>query len=101
MWVNVPSLNRNIGKYQLSHIRDEVLFNTPDLQLRYTLQHHQGTNVLGSYQKLGKGLRRVYTLCQYIISMGRHVGLHHNFGATPFGMRCHSPHNQGCHLWSL
>ena len=27
--VNNPSLNRNIGKYHLPHIWDEVLFNTP------------------------------------------------------------------------
>ena len=36
MYIRVknPSFNRNIGKYQLSHIWDEVLFNTPDLQLK-------------------------------------------------------------------
>ena len=32
--VNDPFLNRNIGKFQLSHIWDEVLFNTHDLQLK-------------------------------------------------------------------
>ena len=31
--VNDPSLNRNIGKYQLSHIWDEVLVKSPELQL--------------------------------------------------------------------
>ena len=31
--VNDPSLNRNIGKYHLSHIWDEVLFNIPELKL--------------------------------------------------------------------
>ena len=31
-----PSLNWNIGKYQLSYIWDEVLFNTPDLKLKLT-----------------------------------------------------------------
>ena len=30
---NNPSLNRNIGKYHLPHIWDEVLFNTPELEL--------------------------------------------------------------------
>ena len=30
---NNPSLNRNIGKYYLLHIWDEVLFNTPELKL--------------------------------------------------------------------
>ena len=32
--VNYPSLNRNIGKYQLPHIWDEVLMNSPELRLR-------------------------------------------------------------------
>ena len=31
--VNDPSLNRNIGKYQLPHILDEVLVKSPELQL--------------------------------------------------------------------
>ena len=31
--VNDQSLNRNLGKYQLPHIWDEVLLNTPQLQL--------------------------------------------------------------------
>ena len=32
--VNDPSLNRNIGKYQLPHIWDEVLVTSPDLKLK-------------------------------------------------------------------
>ena len=31
---NNPSLNRNIGKYHLPHIWDEVLFNTSELKLK-------------------------------------------------------------------
>ena len=31
--VNNPTLNRNIGKYNLNHIWDRVLFNTPGLIL--------------------------------------------------------------------
>ena len=31
--VNDPSLNRNIGKYQLPHIWDEVLVKSTELQL--------------------------------------------------------------------
>ena len=31
--VNSPSLNRNIGKYHLPHIWDEVLFNTTELKI--------------------------------------------------------------------
>ena len=33
--VNDPSLNRNFGKYQLPHIWDQVLQDTPALQLKY------------------------------------------------------------------
>ena len=32
--LNNPSLNRNIGKYHLPHIWDEVLFNTSELKLK-------------------------------------------------------------------
>ena len=32
--VNDPCLNRNIGKYHLPHVWDEVLFNTPELKLK-------------------------------------------------------------------
>ena len=32
--VNNSSLNRNIGKFHLSHIWDEVLFNTSELKLK-------------------------------------------------------------------
>ena len=34
IWVNNPSLNRNIGIYHLLHIWDEVLFNTSELKLK-------------------------------------------------------------------
>ena len=30
---NDPSLNRNVGKYHLPHIWDEVLFNIPELKI--------------------------------------------------------------------
>ena len=32
--VNNPSLNRNIGKFHLPHIWDEVLFNNSELKLK-------------------------------------------------------------------
>ena len=32
--VNDPSLNRNVGKYHLLHVWDEVLFNTSELKLK-------------------------------------------------------------------
>ena len=31
---NGPSLNRNIGKFQLSHLFNAVLLNSPDLKLK-------------------------------------------------------------------
>ena len=31
--VNNPTLNRNIGKFQLSHIWDRVLFSTPNIKV--------------------------------------------------------------------
>ena len=32
--VNDPSLKRNVGKYHLPHVWDEVLFNTSELKLK-------------------------------------------------------------------
>ena len=37
--VNNPSLNRNIGKYQLPHIWDEVLNNITELKTKINNQH--------------------------------------------------------------
>ena len=34
IWVNNPSLNKNIGKYHLPHIWDEVLHNSQELRLK-------------------------------------------------------------------
>ena len=34
MRVNGASLKKNIGKYHLSHIWDEILINTPELKLK-------------------------------------------------------------------
>ena len=42
--VNNPSLNRNIGKYHLPHIWDEVLFNIPELKLKIRSLTH-GYNI--------------------------------------------------------
>ena len=36
--VNNPTLNRNIGKFNLPHIRDRVLLNTPGLNLNRHVQ---------------------------------------------------------------
>ena len=52
--VNGSSLNKNIGKYQLSHIQDEVLFNTQYLQFKQTLLHTRGPLHL-AHTKVGQG----------------------------------------------
>ena len=67
--VNDPSLSRNIGKYQLPHIWDQVLQDTPTLQLPqhyvhqlqpphpppfYTPPHGEGQHLLiGKYSIMG------------------------------------------------
>ena len=33
--VNNPTLNRNIGKYNLPHLWDNILFSIPELKMRY------------------------------------------------------------------
>ena len=35
--VNTSMLNRNVGKYHLSHLWDRVLFNTPGLKIDFPL----------------------------------------------------------------
>ena len=39
--VNNPTLNRNIGKYNLNHIWDKVLLNTPTLKLTLLMGMHR------------------------------------------------------------
>ena len=46
--VNNPTLNRNVGKYSLSHLWDRVLFNTPGLKIgssQYPLHLHNNSIV--------------------------------------------------------
>ena len=38
IWVNNPTLNRNICKFNLPHIRDKVLLKTPGLNLKRNVQ---------------------------------------------------------------
>ena len=42
--VKIPTLNRNIGKYNLHHVWDWVLLNTPDLKI-YNVNRHVHSNV--------------------------------------------------------
>ena len=32
--INNPTLNRNVGKYNLPHIWDQVLFSIPELKIK-------------------------------------------------------------------
>ena len=44
--VNIPTLNRNVGKYNLSHLWDRVLFNTHGLKIgssQYPLHLHNNS----------------------------------------------------------
>ena len=38
--VNNPELNRNIGKYNLPHIWDRVLYAIPELKIKKIQSHH-------------------------------------------------------------
>ena len=43
--VNDPSLNRNIGKYQLPPIWDEVLVKSPELKLKKIINRYYINNI--------------------------------------------------------
>ena len=48
--VNNPTLNRNVGKYNLHHIWDRVLFNTTDLRINNDNGHAHRTSLSGHAQ---------------------------------------------------
>ena len=50
--VNNPTHNRNVGKYNLHHIRDRVLFNTPDLKINNDIGHAHRTSLSGNAQSI-------------------------------------------------
>ena len=50
--VNNPTLNRKVGKYNLHHIWDSVLFNTPDLKINNDNGHVQRTSFSGNSQSI-------------------------------------------------
>ena len=45
--VTNPTLNRSVGKYNLHHLRDRVLFNTPDLKINNDNGHVHRTSFSG------------------------------------------------------
>ena len=50
--VNNPTLNRNVGKYNLHHIWDRVLFNTSDLKISNEYGHAHRTSFSGQAQSI-------------------------------------------------
>ena len=58
--VNNPSLNRNIGKYYLPHIWDEVLLNNSELKLKWI--HPSGYNIYHMAITSTKPKRKHFTL---------------------------------------
>ena len=50
--VNNPTLNRNVGNYNLHHIWDSILFNTPDLKINNDNGHVHKTSFSGHAQSI-------------------------------------------------
>ena len=50
--VNNPTLNRSVGKYNLHHIGDRVLFNTRDLKINNDNGHAHRTSLIGHTQSI-------------------------------------------------
>ena len=50
--VNNPTLNRNVGKYNLHHIMDRDLFNNPDLKINNDNWHAHRTSLSGHTQSI-------------------------------------------------
>ena len=50
--VNNLTLNRNVGKYNLYHIWDRVLFNTPDLNINNENGHVHRASLSGHAQSI-------------------------------------------------
>ena len=49
---NNPTLNRNVGKYNLHHIWDRVLFSTPELKIKNDNGHVHGIPISGHAQTI-------------------------------------------------
>ena len=61
---NNPTLNRNVGKYNLHHIWDRVLFNTPDLKINDN-GHVHSTSLSGHAQSIPTN-RHIYRTLGHI-----------------------------------
>ena len=73
--VNDPSLNRNIGKFQLSHIRIPLTYNSNSPLPQVQLPTAHGPN---PHSRKGG-----HNLCQYLTTSGRYVALHQKLGTIP------------------
>ena len=51
-WGNNPTLNRNVGKYNLHNLWDRFLFNTPDLKINNDNGHAHRTSLSGHTQSI-------------------------------------------------
>ena len=128
MYIRVkdPSINKKIGKYQLSQIWDEVLLNTPDLKPKQTTQYYQWIHYAIAHIISWAGVRGTHIMCHHITRQAwgwafmilidvTHTGTRWHCMcyipmlcscciALPSAMSpawqytCHSSHNQWCHL---
>ena len=84
--VNDPSLHRNIGKYQLPHISDEVLFNTPECSSsRTTISLHLCFAVPAAYWRGPWPMYRSWLNLAWCKSSRRWLGAFSNGFCLPKG----------------
>ena len=50
--VNNPKLNRNVGKYNIHHIWDRILYNTSELKINNDNEHVHRTSLSGHAQSI-------------------------------------------------
>ena len=68
--VNNPSLNKNIGKYHLPHIWDEVLHNTSELKTKIITHIHLPPPCNNIYQEGTLTPCSGYSICHWEITSG-------------------------------
>ena len=66
--VNNPTLNRNIGKFNLSHIWDRVLFNTPGLKLNNNKGQAQIHRAIGNHHNLSPPMGRLQEQSEHALN---------------------------------
>ena len=78
--VNDLPLNKSIGKFQLSHIRDELQLSTPDQHLKMSLPHSSCPLHCPTSPFVGQWCKGDTQLCSTLHNIGRHVVLYQQFG---------------------